>query len=186
MQGWDRHGIELSDHYGETARQKFGDNIFIGPLADYDTDKRRGWFDVVTMQDTLDHMPDPVSAVRACFGLLRPGGMLVVKVHNISCLFARLTGRHFYAIVPPFHLFYFNKRSLGLILGNAGFDGIVFRYLPHVLQLMTIFLRLSQNGQIRFFYKIHKVLSATKLGRVQIRKDLHDILTVFAFKPDQS
>ncbi len=65
-------------------------------------------------------MPNPIDALTKCDGLLRPGGLLVVQVHDIGCVFAKISGNRFYAIVPPSHLFYYDQRTLSNALNKTG------------------------------------------------------------------
>jgi hypothetical protein len=62
--------------------------------------------------------------------MLKPG-MIVIKVHNISCSYAKLTGSGFYATIPPPHLFYYNRQSLSLALSKAGFQVVDSRFIGH-------------------------------------------------------
>ena len=48
-------------------------------------------------------------------------GLIIIKVHNISCLYARLSGPKFSALLPPFHMSYFNKKSLRVALSKTGY-----------------------------------------------------------------
>lgn len=177
MTGWDRYGCEWSAAQGEKAIEKYGDGIFIGSFSDYPL--REQFFDVITMQDVLDHCIDPVAVLRQCKLMLKPKGMIVIKVHNISCLYARLTGRNFYAVIPPYHLFYFNKRSLGVLLESTGFQPVRYAFMPHLLKLQTIFYRLSRGNQ-NVWSRLFALLKNTTIGNIRMRKNLHDIVTVFA------
>jgi hypothetical protein len=113
---------------------------------------------------------------------LKPDGLIVIKVHNISCLYARLSGAKFYALVPPAHLFYFNQKSLRTVLARGGFTIVRSKFIGQVLQLRTIFYRLARGGTGNVFYRIYSWLSRGALGRIAIYKNLHDIITVFAVK----
>lgn len=180
MEGWDRHGIEISPKEAEIARGKYGDAIFTGIIENYPIQDE--FFDVVALQDVLDHCIDPMRVMRACHRMLKPGGLIVVKVHDISCLYARITGKRFYAILPPFHLFYFSRKPLAWMLAQTGFATPVFRHIGQVIQLKTVFYRLSRGGKQRLWYRIYELLARTKIGRLPIPKNLHDIITVFAVK----
>ena len=180
MEGWDRHGIEISPKEAEIARKKYGDSIFTGIIEDYAG--REGFFDVIALQDVLDHCIAPMRVMRACHHMLKPGGLIIVKVHDISCLYARITGKSFYAILPPFHLFYFGKKPLAWMLEKTGFQKPVFRHIGQVIQLKTVFYRLSRGGKQKLWYRIYELFAGTRVGRLPIPKNLHDIITVFAVK----
>jgi len=180
MEGWDRHGIEISPREADIARQKYGDSIFTGIIEDYAG--REGFFDVIALQDVLDHCIDPMRVMRACHHMLKPGGLIIVKVHDISCLYARITGKSFYAILPPFHLFYFSKKPLAWMLEKTGFQKPVFRHIGQVIQLKTVFYRLSRGGKQKLWYRVYQLFAGTSVGRLPIPKNLHDIITVFAVK----
>lgn len=180
MQGWECYGCELSPSDAASARARFGDHIFTGAIEDYPG--QDGFFDVITMQDVLDHCPNPLAVLAKCHRMLRPGGLLVIKVHNIDCLYARLTGPRFYAILPPGHLFYYNARTLRLATDKAGFSLVESVFIAHLLRLSTVFLRLARANQRSIFYRIYRALANHPLGRIKFRKNLHDIITVFAVR----
>jgi 2-polyprenyl-3-methyl-5-hydroxy-6-metoxy-1,4-benzoquinol methylase len=180
MEGWERHGIELTAAYSQKARAKYGDNIHRGTLDDYVCDE--AYFDVITLQDVFDHVRDPLGTLRACHRLLAPGGLIIIKVHNISCLYSKVTGPRFYALLPPEHLSYFNKTSLRHALSRTGFVVLYHTYIGHLLSLKTVAYRLSHNRRPSLFYSLYKVLRRSPVGDVSIRKNLHDIITIVATK----
>ena len=56
-----------------------------------------GAFDVVTCLEMLEHVPDPASIIRACYKLVKPGGMVFFSTINrnsfsnsMLCLFCPL------------------------------------------------------------------------------------------------
>ncbi len=183
MQGWECHGNEIIPVYAEFARRRHGANIVTGRFEDYPL--RENYFDVITLQDVFDHFPNPVAVLEKCHRMLRPGGEIVIKVHNISCLYAKLTGKTFYAIVPPSHLFYYDKATLERILAKTGFEMTDSRFIAHILKLRTVFLRLSKGDKKSLLYRMSMTLSASAIGGLRIRKNLHDIITVFAVKPGE-
>jgi 2-polyprenyl-3-methyl-5-hydroxy-6-metoxy-1,4-benzoquinol methylase len=180
MDGWERHGVEISEKYGSIARKKIGSGIFVGPFESYPA--QNGYFDVITMFDMFDHLIDPLQSLAKCYAMLKPGGLIVIKVHNMSCLYAKVTGPAFYAIQPPAHLFYYNKHSLKFILGKTGFDFIGSKFIGHLLKLQTVFYRLSRNNRYSLAYKIYLRIAGSFLGEIKIYKNLRDIITVFAVK----
>jgi SAM-dependent methyltransferase len=177
---WERYGNELSPHFAQMAKQKYGDHIFQGMLADFPLTGER--FDVITMMDVLDHSPDPIQELRRANQLLKPGGLVAIKVHNISCLWARVVKDKFYAIIPPYHLWYFNRATLTRILASAGFKVTSSLYIGNLLQLKTIPYRFSRGKTNNLYYSLFKLLDKSPLGRIPIYKNLHDLITIIAVK----
>lgn len=180
MDGWECYGCEIASADAEKARRKFGDRIFAGTLEEYP--EVENFFDVITLQDVFDHLPEPFDALVKCRRMLKEGGLLIIKVHNISCLYAKLTGAGFYAILPPGHLFYFDRRTLTLAAEKAGFDVAKTEFIGHLLRISTVFLRMSRGDEHSIYYRVYSALADNPLGRMKIRKNLHDILTLFAVK----
>lgn len=180
MEGFECYGIERSPSHGNIAKEKYGDNVFIGTFEEYEPPDFL--FDCITLQDVLDHMVDPVETLKKCSSLLKPDGVLVVKVHDMDCLYAKLTGENFYAFVPPLHLFYFNRTSLPKALENASFKIVLSKHMGHLLLLNTIFYRLARGDHDSIFFKLHEFLKGTWLGDMKVRKNLRDIITVIAMK----
>lgn len=180
MRGWECHGNELNEFEAGEAKKLYGDNIIQGPFEtcpDYPKP-----FDVVTIQDVLDHFIDPVAVIRKANRMLKKGGLMVIKVHDYDCLYAKLTGSRFYAVIPPSHLTYFTRKSLRILCEHNGFKVKKTCHFSQAITIPTIFFRLSHSNRNSFFGRIHTLLEKTFLRRVTIKKNLHDIITIFAEK----
>lgn len=70
-------------------------------------------FDLITMHDVLEHMTDPVSAVRRCASLLSDIGLLVIDVPDVW----DGEGDHHFKTE---HLWYFTADSLRTMIVSAG------------------------------------------------------------------
>ena len=83
-------------------------------------------FDVITFFDVVEHLPDPIAALRRAAEHLEPGGALVVKVPDVSpraLAAARLlarAGRARLVLQPGAHLFQFDGATLDGTLRRAG------------------------------------------------------------------
>lgn len=180
MEGWQCFGNEISPMQAVLAKQKHGDNIQCCDFEDYIS--QEDFFDVITLQDCLDHFIDPVATIDKARKLLKKDGVLIVKVHNIGCLWAKLTKENFYAIIPPYHLQYFTTNSLCKMLTKFNFKISKKIYIPHLLKFKTVFYRLSKGSRQSFCYKIYKWLDKYSIGNIPIYKNLHDIITIIAKK----
>jgi 2-polyprenyl-3-methyl-5-hydroxy-6-metoxy-1,4-benzoquinol methylase len=181
MTGWECHGNEMVTSDAAIASEHHGNRIVTGPFEEYPM--RENYFDVIALQDVFDHFLDPMPALEKCRRLLRPGGLIVIKVHNISCLYAKVTGQNFYAVIPPFHLFYYDRRTLSSALSASGFSVVDSKFIGHLFKIKMVFFRLSRGNVNSLFYRIYKQLVGTALGEIKFHKNLHDIITVLAVKP---
>ncbi|HLF27048.1 MAG TPA: class I SAM-dependent methyltransferase [Anaerolineae bacterium] len=84
-----------------------------------------GSFDVVTLIQVMEHLLDPVGALRAARALLRPGGMVVIDVpgyNNPRFLLYRATHIKRFAardFIRP-HVLYLTPRTLAAIVEKSG------------------------------------------------------------------
>lgn len=119
-QGWQVTGLEPSDTIRATAQEHLGAaNVLDGLLGEIELP--RAAFDLVTMWDVLEHIPDPVAALRAVHPLLAPGGKLLVETQNVDSLAARVLGRRWQHYKHAEHIYHFQKRTIADVLGRAGF-----------------------------------------------------------------
>ena len=182
LPGWRFFGNELNSSDCKIAQSHFGDNIY--NLDFKDCPELTGEIDVVSFQDVLDHFIDPDEAISKASRILRPGGIMVIKVHDWGCLYARLAGMKFYAYLPPSHLTFFNKRSLKLLCGNNGFKITEYNHIPQILSVPKIFYRLAMGNKNNLLSKIYRALEKTALKKLSIKKNLHDIITIIAIKDE--
>ena len=68
-------------------------------------------YDVVTLWDVIEHLPDPALDLRAIFGALRPGGILAISTMDVDSLFARRRRKR-WPWYMQMHLVYFSRRTL--------------------------------------------------------------------------
>jgi SAM-dependent methyltransferase len=78
-------------------------------------------FDVVTMRQALEHVPDPRGVLRAAREVLAPGGLLVVEVPNYASWEAEHFGDASMLIDLPRHLLHFTPPTLASLLEGCGF-----------------------------------------------------------------
>jgi SAM-dependent methyltransferase len=112
--------------------------------------------DVVTMFHVLEHMIDPVRAIKAAHALLKPSGLLVIETPNIRSWPARLFGRHWVTLDAPRHLVLFSLSSLRRCLDQAGFK---------VVELTTCSLSTMEYSE-SLRYALRAVFRSTSRKRI--------------------
>jgi SAM-dependent methyltransferase len=117
--GWTVCGAELSAHAAAWAREHYGLDVRSEPDAlQHMPDASQ---DVVTMWDVMEHLQEPREMLREIRRILAPGGVLYFATCDVGSLGARLYGRHWYLIAPPYHLIYFDHESTRQMLEREGF-----------------------------------------------------------------
>lgn len=178
--GWEVAGIEISPYAAETGRQR-GLDIRCGALGDRLFHRR---FDVVTLFDVAEHLPDPHAAIRACRDLLVPGGLLVINTPDTSSFVARLLGRRWYSFVPPEHLSYFNPRNIELLLRRHGFAVEEVGKTRKRFTLAFVFYMLFRWQRYGALRQFAEMVGRTKLGRLAVPLGVGDNFFVIARRRD--
>jgi 2-polyprenyl-3-methyl-5-hydroxy-6-metoxy-1,4-benzoquinol methylase len=113
-------GIEPSKENAEFAVTYLGAAVRHGSFYSM---TERDEFDVVTMWDVLEHINDPISFVQQTNRVLKPGGIVVIKVPDASSFSARFFGKNWYNIGHE-HVNLFGKKNLSSLLEREGFQVI--------------------------------------------------------------
>lgn len=119
---FEAHGVEPSEWASDFARQKLRLDVITGTLDQ--AGFAPGHFDVVTMNDVVEHFTDPLAALRQAAGLVRPGGHLYLVTPDIRSLSARLLRGRWWGLRPA-HLYYFSAETLERMLRQAGFEVVL-------------------------------------------------------------
>ena len=115
---WTAKGLEASPLAVRIA-DEIGVSVGLGEFENGLYPARR--FDVVTMMQVLDHLPEPAASLAECNRILdRQGLLFLTGLVNIESFCARMF-RDGYRLLAPNHLYYFSPRTLADMLGRAGF-----------------------------------------------------------------
>jgi SAM-dependent methyltransferase len=115
--GWQATGTEVSRGAADAVGKR-GYDIRVGDLRELDLPA--GAFDVVSMVEVVEHVPDAREQIQAAAGLLRPGGVLYVTTPHGRGISARLLGARWSVVAPPEHLQLFSVPGIRAALRDAG------------------------------------------------------------------
>lgn len=115
--GAEAYGTEF-DHNVIAPAEQLGLNIHIGDLNTIPQPDE--WFDVITMNQLLEHVTDPQAFLRQVKKKLKPGGQIVVTTPQFGSLPQRCSGRRWVNWHIPFHLNFFNKHSIKRLVQQSG------------------------------------------------------------------
>jgi len=124
--GFEAEGVELCAELAESARAK-GLKVHNGRAEDLCTEKK---FEIITMMDIIEHLPNPLSVLISINSLIAPGGELIVYTPNHKSPIVRMASLlHTMGIKAPLrnifetnHVSFFDYTTLPEILKRAGFS----------------------------------------------------------------
>lgn len=128
--GWEPEGCEPNRWLRGWGAAQYGLDIGPGTLIEQRYAAER--FDVVTLWDVLEHMPDPRSDLLECARVLRDHGLLVINYPDIGSWIARVMGRSWVFLLSV-HLYYFTRTTIARLLRDSGFEIVTMR--PHIQRL---------------------------------------------------
>lgn len=128
--GYDVFGVETNPEAAKETQDLYGIPVYNCILEELDASSQ---YDVVTMWDLLEHLPDPHVGMSKIHDLLNPDGILVLEIpvrdsliHWLAKVLYRLSlgriKRPLFLIYGIHHLQYFSKNSIRSFLAVNGFE----------------------------------------------------------------
>jgi 2-polyprenyl-3-methyl-5-hydroxy-6-metoxy-1,4-benzoquinol methylase len=129
--GYDATGTEMSPAIVDLAKATFGVPVLAGRVEELPFAPAS--FDVVVLNDVIEHLPDPVATLRHCTALLKPDGFFIIQTPEYREHFNYeeivRTGDLFEAHMKgksEEHLFLFSRRSVQRLFAQLGFSSMAF------------------------------------------------------------
>lgn len=116
--GWYVRGIDFDPAAARAAKELHGLEVQVGTLEVLRGTELR--FDVVTANNVIEHVGDPVEFLSRCRSLLCPGGRVILKTPNATGYGARRYGPAWRGLEPPRHLHIFTPPALVSCARRAG------------------------------------------------------------------
>lgn len=175
--GWDAWGVEPS-RWGAEQAQAQGLRVVNGTLATSGFEDAS--FDVITLWDVIEHVPDPKGELRQVHRLLKLGGVVVIHTIDIESPFARIMG-HRWPWLMEMHLYYFSPRTLRRMLEEAGFEVIHSSPQGRYLRLGYLVSRLQPYS--RSLYRLlDAIVKRLGLRGLAVPINLGDLFTMYGRK----
>jgi 2-polyprenyl-3-methyl-5-hydroxy-6-metoxy-1,4-benzoquinol methylase len=181
---WNVTGIDPSPSLSEMARKYFGLNVKTCYLNEAGFEDE--YFDVVTMTDVFEHIPEPKKLLLDIKKVLKKDGILFIKVPNgkynmLKLWLAKMTGKEKdYDIFDSYeHVTHFTHFTLKKILEESGFNlkkvligrpiqlPVWHRYVGHFYVYPSPWFLDWKNYMLRaLFYWISRVERVIRFGNI--------------------
>jgi SAM-dependent methyltransferase len=118
--GCDCYGIEHKSY----PRERFFDSdkiTYITGDMDFIELKPRS-FEIIILWHVLEHMDNPVSAIKRIYELLAPEGIVILAVPNFSSLESGIFKDHWFHLDIPWHKYHFTEISLKCLFSKNNLD----------------------------------------------------------------
>jgi 2-polyprenyl-3-methyl-5-hydroxy-6-metoxy-1,4-benzoquinol methylase len=116
-------GLEIGKELAKYTSRKLGVIIHSLSLTELPATER---FDVITLFDVLEHVPNPRALLRSVRDHLNPGGIGLLFSPNLDSVGMALLRESSSLVMPAEHLFYFTPSSLRRMIEDTPMDIIDF------------------------------------------------------------
>jgi len=179
--GYDAYGFDPSSYaVGEGKRLKLDGRLTTGTIQG--VSYAPGTFDIVTMLDVIEHVPDPADDIGIAAKLLKASGFLVIATGDTDSFFAGVLRRRWTFYSPPQHLFFFNRKTLGSILLSRGFRVIETFRIGKWVSLQYLLHLARTNGESRIAGGLYTIVGNLGIGRIPLYMPIMDNMVVIAQK----
>jgi 2-polyprenyl-3-methyl-5-hydroxy-6-metoxy-1,4-benzoquinol methylase len=117
--GWRTFGVEPDEIAARQAKGLLKGDVFPGTL--FEAKYPANYFDMVTLVQVLEHMPDPIAILQECLKILKKNGILIVGVPNFDSYDSNIFKESWSSLQVPAHLYHFTWKTLEKSLQKAGF-----------------------------------------------------------------
>ncbi len=140
--GWQVEGLDVSSFAVDYASEHFGLDAQHGTLTDLSFEP--GAYDLVTLWDVIEHVPDPKAYIHRAAELLRAGGVVTLATPDVDSLPAKMAGRRWVGYkLSEEHIYYFSIKTLRQMLEDAGLEVVDVRHVGKYVTLRLFLDRLS-------------------------------------------
>ncbi len=171
---WDAYGCEISQSAVDFAKNKLDiKNVICGKIEG--SDYPNNYFDIITLWDVIEHIPDPFPLLKYLNSILKEGGILFIHTPNINIQLSKarikklLKGmcREAHYLEAKDHINIYSPKTMKRVLDECGYKKTKFIQL-HPIQSVSgsksVILKIIKNS----WYYFSKVLFYLTIGKINI------------------
>lgn len=123
QEGFVAYGLELGKEIAAATSKRLKIKVFTETLQEMPVSEK---FDVITLFDLLEHVPDPKAVLRSVREHLNPGGIALIFCPNLDSVGMRILQERSSLVMPAEHLFYFTPKSLRRLIEQTPLEVVEF------------------------------------------------------------
>ena len=171
-------GLELSIHAAEYSRKNFKLNITNEPLNKFL--ENNVLFDVIIMNDVIEHLDNPFNAMNLIEKNLEPNGILIFTTFNMDAVVPKIM-RSKYHWIMPMHKFYFSNSTLRYFLKANNMDIFKIKSDTRLISVEYLLFKLCiLIPKLDFIFKF--LLRFNFLKKITTKINLFDLNIYFVKK----
>ena len=149
--GWDLTGVDPSAEGIEQAQAAYPELKLACGSAYDDLATQYGQFPVVLSLEVVEHVYAPRRYVRTVFDLLTSGGTAIISTpfhgywKNLALALSGKMDDHFTALWDHGHIKFWSKRTLSMLLEEAGFVSVRFELTGRIRPLAKSMIAIARK-----------------------------------------
>lgn len=180
-EGWEATGTEVAPQPAHRLRSE-GFEVLLGDASALDLPEAA--FDVVSLVEVIEHVPNPDAQLAAAASALRVGGALYVTTPHARGLSSRLLRERWSIVAPPEHLQLYSVAGLREALSRAGFARVSARTEGADPRAIAGAFHSGHNrateapgDRVARAYQLNEALSSRRTGAL-VKRSLNAVLAV--------
>jgi 2-polyprenyl-3-methyl-5-hydroxy-6-metoxy-1,4-benzoquinol methylase len=134
--GVDAWGVEADPNVRAIA-ERYQLKVHIGSI--HDTPFPGETFDLIVLNQVIEHVPSPEALLHTIKGRLNPGGRVVLSFPNAGSWQRKLSGSRWINWHVPYHQHHFNRHSFGMLAQRTGYEvGRVRTITPNLWTILQM------------------------------------------------
>jgi cyclopropane fatty-acyl-phospholipid synthase-like methyltransferase len=146
-EGWDAHGLEVSKHSVQAAKERFGIDLNETTLLEYANETDNTEYDVISFFGSNHVVTYPMEHLRHAYDLLADGGYIVLGTHNFDSVSTRILQTSPNEAVrflrPPASTNLFSESSIRTAFDQLGFEPVSWWFFG--LDVFELLIHLDAN-----------------------------------------
>ena len=167
------YGTEFSDKLREFTQRKTGLTVFSQSLDELPEKN----FDIITLFDVIEHIPDPITFMHSVNWTLNPGGYVLVFTPNFDSFSIRVMHECSSIIDPTEHVVLYTLPSLRFLARKLGYEVVYTE--TQGLDIQNILAMQEYKGEeqnaflVQWNNELQTMINASQCGdyaRIMLRK----------------